>query len=199
MYPEYKLTIVGHSLGGAVAALAALEFRARGWEPYVTTFGEPRIGNAALAQYIDVKFNLSSNVTDRSGTNWTYRRVTHIGDPVPLLPLEEWGYRMHGGEIFISKSRLPPSVADMEYCDGDEDPKCILGPESVVKAVHAAVTGELREGAAEEDLGSKGWTLLARYRLWQLLFAHRDYFWRLGLCIPGGDPTGWHKKYPDRQ
>ena len=31
----------------------------------------------------------------------------------------------------------------------------------------------------------------ARMKLWQLFFAHRDYFWRLGLCIPGGDPWDW--------
>jgi len=27
--------------------------------------------------------------------------------------------------------------------------------------------------------------------MWQLFFAHRDYFWRLGLCLPGGDPFDW--------
>jgi hypothetical protein len=31
----------------------------------------------------------------------------------------------------------------------------------------------------------------ARFKLWQLFFAHRDYFWRLGLCVPGGDPADW--------
>lgn len=37
----YELVMVGHSLGGAVAALAALEFHAKGYGPIVTTFGEP--------------------------------------------------------------------------------------------------------------------------------------------------------------
>ncbi|KAG9801131.1 extracellular lipase, partial [Aureobasidium melanogenum] len=49
-YPNYALTLVGHSLGGAVAALAGLELDSRGWNPTVTTFGEPRLGNAALNQ-----------------------------------------------------------------------------------------------------------------------------------------------------
>ena len=31
----------------------------------------------------------------------------------------------------------------------------------------------------------------ARYKIWQLFFAHRDYFWRLGLCAPGSDPWDW--------
>jgi triacylglycerol lipase len=35
------------------------------------------------------------------------------------------------------------------------------------------------------------WSLVpARYRLWELFYAHRDYFWRIGLCVPGGDQTG---------
>jgi predicted lipase len=42
-YPDYTLTLVGHSLGGAVAALAGLEAESRGWNPTVTTFGEPRL------------------------------------------------------------------------------------------------------------------------------------------------------------
>ena len=29
-----------------------------------------------------------------------------------------------------------------------------------------------------------GFAIPSRYKLWQLLFAHRDYFWRLGVCLP---------------
>jgi hypothetical protein len=50
-YPGYRVTLVGHSLGGAVAALAGLDFHGRGWDPVVTTFGEPRVGNKQLAGY----------------------------------------------------------------------------------------------------------------------------------------------------
>jgi len=57
-YPDYKLTLVGHSLGGAVAALAGLDFRGRGYNPIVTTFGEPKVGNSALASFFNkVCFN----------------------------------------------------------------------------------------------------------------------------------------------
>jgi hypothetical protein len=59
LHPDYQVTLVGHSLGGAVAALASLEFKARGWEPQVTTFGEPRVGNQALVSFIDAQFNLT--------------------------------------------------------------------------------------------------------------------------------------------
>src|SRR6202035_4154894 len=51
-YPAYELHVVGHSLGGAVAALAGLELEGRGWTTTVTTFGEPRVGNAGLRGFI---------------------------------------------------------------------------------------------------------------------------------------------------
>ncbi|KAL8943642.1 MAG: hypothetical protein Q9216_000930 [Gyalolechia sp. 2 TL-2023] len=162
-YPDYQLTLVGHSLGGAVAALASLDFHAKRWNPQVTTFGEPRIGNKALMKYIDKAFCNESS----SNTSTLYRRVTHIDDPVPLLPLNEWGYRMHAGEVYIFKSDLPPENDDLRLCKGDEDPRCIAGAEV-----------------------SRSFEVPARFRIWQFFFAHRDYFWRLGLCIPGGTPKG---------
>lgn len=113
-HPGYQVTLVGHSLGGAVAALAALDFHARGWAPRVATFGEPRIGNAAFVRYIDDRFGqvVEGHQFGAPRSKSEFFRVTHAGDPVPLLPLREWGYRMHGGEVFIIKAELPPSVAD---------------------------------------------------------------------------------------
>lgn len=131
-HPEYQLVLVGHSLGGAVAALAGLELKLRGWNPTVTTFGEPRIGNTGLAKFIDAVFNLdgdkgSVSSSRTSSRNLSFRRVTHVGDPIPLLPLEEWGYRMHAGEIFITKQQLSPTLEDVQFCDGDADKHCIAG------------------------------------------------------------------------
>ncbi|KEF53847.1 uncharacterized protein A1O9_10249 [Exophiala aquamarina CBS 119918] len=183
-FPGYELVLVGHSLGGAVAALAALEFQARGWSPRVTTFGEPRIGNLALNKFIDRRFNLNSTDVEDA----LYRRVTHVDDPVPLLPLEEWGYRMHAGEIFISKPSLPPSRADIRHCNGGEDPACIAesNPDT-----------EQHEGPEDDEVEDSEframWGIGRRYKLWELFFAHRDYFWRLGLCLPGGDPWDWSR------
>ena len=194
-YPEYQLTLVGHSLGGAVAALASLEFEARGWHPKVTTFGEPRIGNQALMNYMDNRF-LPSNEDESAAM---YRRVTHVDDPVPLLPLEEWGYQMHAGEVFISKSELSPSVTDVEHCEGDEDPHCISGGDSANAVPAEEETDGWLEHANLTEIWNDGTRVLAipaHFKLWQLFFAHRDYFWRLGLCIPGGDPRDWYRAYP---
>ena len=168
-YPAYELVLVGHSLGGAVATLAGLDFHARGWNPRVTTFGEPRIGNQNLMAYLNARFNITADHASNR-----LHRVTHVNDPVPLLPLAEWGYTMHGEEIFISAPDLPFDAQDIHHCQGDEDPKCIAGT----------------------DPDGPSWGIPARFKFWQLFFAHRDYFWRLGMCVPGGDPKDWYRKYP---
>ncbi|KAJ5500542.1 Lipase class 3 [Penicillium expansum] len=62
-YPDYAITLVGHSLGGAVAALAGLEMRLKGWDATVTTFGEPMIGNAAFAAFLDEQFGLGDGIS----------------------------------------------------------------------------------------------------------------------------------------
>lgn len=196
-----------------MAALAGLEMRLRGWDLQVTTFGEPRVGNEAFVEFLDERFGLVHLDDDGLGEGRRFRRVTHAEDPVPLLPLEEWGYKMHAGEIYILKPDLEPSASDIRLCEGVDDPTCIAGSGS--QASMAEVKSIARDGASRSDLGRRSqdqtvlsngrldywsqtqspfsvrWDLIpARYRLWELLFAHRDYFSRLGLCVPGGDPTG---------
>lgn len=200
--PEYETHLIGHSLGGALAALAGLELEAKGVEVVVTTFGEPRIGNVGLAGYLDEVFELGEDEgkereTGKNGKEGgRFRRVTHVGDPVPLLPLTEWGYAMHGGEIYVSKPGLPVEAGDVERCVGDKDERCIAGADGGVldwDAVAAVKLGgeALGEPGDGDTVVDKGWGLASRLRIWQLLFAHRDYFWRIGLCVPGGDPKGW--------
>jgi len=164
-HPEYQLVLVGHSLGGAVAAFCGLEFHALGYKPTITTFGEPRLGNQAFADYFDRIFKIplsGSDILDFEPS--VVRRLTHMNDPVPLLPLEEWGYRPHAGEIFISKSDLTPEQVDVRHCVGDQDGACSIGSASPAPSARLAFP--------------------TRLKMWQLLFAHRDYFWRLGLCVP---------------
>ncbi|TGJ85245.1 hypothetical protein E0Z10_g3478 [Xylaria hypoxylon] len=196
-YPHYPIHVVGHSLGGAVGALAALEMKAIiGWEhAIVTTFGEPRVGNAGFVKYLDTIFCLQDEGNDPEQR--VYRRITHVDDPVPLLPLSEWGYRSHAGEFFISKPELSPQPSDIRPCVGDYDPNCIAGSDGEETD---SVQKQISEGHPSNDsnaLSSGIWHIPARFKLWGLLFAHRDYFWRLGLCIPGGDPIDWGRdRYP---
>ena len=234
-FPDYQLHLVGHSLGGAVAALAALEFDRLGHNPTITTFGEPRVGNAGLRNWIDWTFSLpSEHLTSAGESNkyqaGRYRRITHVDDPVPLLPLQEWSYRAHSGEVYISNPALQPRVSDLRLCYGDEDVNCIAGAEvdeswfnaefneeitevgneisesqlnekmvkHLMQAIMDRAHGEDRAIGREGVAMSKRWEIPipSRYKMWQLFFAHRDYFWRLGLCVPGGDPLNWgHDKY----
>jgi hypothetical protein len=195
-YPDYPIHLVGHSLGGAVAVLAALEMKViLGWDNViVTTFGEPRVGNGGFIRYVDMVFDLSDNQTDAEER--TYRRLTHVDDPVPLLPLSEWGYRSHAGEIFISKGDLAPNPGDIWTCEGDHDPRCIAGSEgeTLDPSQELLALKDTDKMAASQ----KRWGIPSRLKLWQLFFAHRDYFWRLGLCVPGGDPIDWgRERYPN--
>lgn len=66
--------MTGHSLGGVVAELLAVDiFNAGAHSLQLYTYGAPRLGNAALATYIH---SLLPNAA----------RITHYRDPVPHVP-----------------------------------------------------------------------------------------------------------------
>lgn len=190
-HPSKSIHLVGHSLGGAVACLAGLELKTTlGLDNVVvTTFGEPRVGNSGLVDFINSVFDLNGK-TDLE--NRSYRRITHTNDPVPLLPPGEWAYKSHGGEIHITKSELSPGEEDLHLCIGNGDEKCSAGQDS--KSQSLVRLTEFYEGIAGSKLQKRGFP--TRLKLWQLFFAHRDYFWRLGLCLPGGDPADWGRGRP---
>lgn len=72
--PKY-VWITGHSLGGAMAACCAYDLLQEDVPlTAVVTFGQPRIGNEALAQFLD----------DKLGDK--YLRFMNEGDPVVILP-----------------------------------------------------------------------------------------------------------------
>lgn len=112
---------------------------------------------------------------------------------------------MHAGEIYITKAALSPEIVDVRHCFGDEDDTCIAGEDSSLannsstmsqsRLIARGLGDDLLETVREAELVSRAggpWTVPTRYKLWQLFFAHRDYFWRLGLCVPGGDPWHWN-------
>lgn len=87
--PHYDLVIVGHSLGAAVASLAAADIRGKGHpSAKLYAFASPRVANPALAQYITAQSN-----------NY---RFTHTNDPVPKLPLLTMGYVHISPEYYIT-------------------------------------------------------------------------------------------------
>lgn len=86
--------VTGHSLGGALAILAALELnRQKFTVAQVYTFGQPRVGNAAFKRLYEWSLGTSTF------------RVVYQEDIVPRLPhLPSWRdlYRHVGTEIFLS-------------------------------------------------------------------------------------------------
>eukprot|EP00698_Gefionella_okellyi_P006550 TRINITY_DN15881_c0_g1_i1.p1 TRINITY_DN15881_c0_g1~~TRINITY_DN15881_c0_g1_i1.p1 ORF type:complete len:301 (+),score=55.55 TRINITY_DN15881_c0_g1_i1:124-903(+) len=117
-----NVLITGHSLGGALAALMGLDyFAANNQASGVTliTFGQPRVGNNAVATFM-------------SNTIPSVWRVTHAEDPVPHVPMEVLGYWHAAGEIYYpgGSSGDPGSY---QICTGgaapagSEDPSCSDG------------------------------------------------------------------------
>ncbi|KAE8824634.1 hypothetical protein PTNB73_07480 [Pyrenophora teres f. teres] len=89
-FPKYKITVTGHSLGAAIATLAAATMRHDGYTVALYNFGSPRIGGAKINNYI----------TNQPGGNY---RITHWNDPIPRLPLLTMGYVHVSPEYYINK------------------------------------------------------------------------------------------------
>lgn len=75
--------VTGHSLGGAIATVAALDLKATfGKVSEFYSYGEPRVGNVAFATYFDSQIPV--------------HRVIHYADIVPHVPPYGLNYT-HGG------------------------------------------------------------------------------------------------------
>ncbi|KDQ63967.1 hypothetical protein JAAARDRAFT_214156 [Jaapia argillacea MUCL 33604] len=131
-HPGYSLVAVGHSLGGAVAAFGAVSLNAifSHSEVRLYTYGQPRDGNAAWAEYVNKHFGENSY------------RVVHTNDGIPtLIPLST-GYRHFGIEYWMKED--PPSAANTIKCDpSGEDPNCSDSiPSEGENAAHLNYFGE---------------------------------------------------------
>jgi triacylglycerol lipase len=95
--------ITGHSLGGALAMEAAL--RIGFYVPVlgVYTFGQPRVGNKAFAQFYDAGYKSKTF------------RVVHAQDIVARLPWLLGSYRHAGHEIFYTDFRPFAFMVDMPW------------------------------------------------------------------------------------
>lgn len=92
-YAGYTVAVVGHSLGGAIASLAAVKLHTGlgvAWERMeLYTYGQPRVGNFVFAKWLSQQPIGSS-------------RVVHHNDPVPhLAPGALSLYAHHQNEMWI--------------------------------------------------------------------------------------------------
>ena len=83
-FPKYSIVFTGHSLGGALALISAVDyFDKYGMQDRITvvSYGQPRTGDKTWCNYVE-----SLPFSAR------YYRVVKVGDPIPLMPSTLLGY-----------------------------------------------------------------------------------------------------------
>lgn len=121
--PNYQIIVAGHSLGGALASLCAVELAE--WidsqqEVYLTTFESLRVGDNTFVE-LSNHFFLPK----------TYRsiRVTNAHDVCVHLPTADLGFIHMGQEYFVPSPQegLPSKTAYACGAAEGEDPRCSYG------------------------------------------------------------------------
>eukprot|EP00834_Sanchytrium_tribonematis_P002840 NODE_96_length_20709_cov_1.429161.p9 type:complete len:270 gc:universal NODE_96_length_20709_cov_1.429161:5250-4441(-) len=121
--PSKNVILVGHSMGGAIASIAALEIST--FAPTsIVTIGCPRVGNNHFVKLLSEQVRSISRITNRN-------------DLTPLSPPIWMGYAHPPREIYISVNN------NTIYCDKNnaEDPDCINStwPKSTIFPSHIYV------------------------------------------------------------
>jgi hypothetical protein len=109
-HPTFKVFVTGHSLGGALSHLMAMDLVYNvGYNNFqIYTFGSPRVGNHQWASAFSAAL-INQNF-----------RFTHWNDIFVHFPAEIEGYRHTAREIFESKDGSIVTLCD----DSGEDPNC---------------------------------------------------------------------------
>jgi predicted lipase len=108
------VTVIGHSLGAALALLDGVRLRlllAPTTDVRVVGYGMPRVGNQEFATFVD------TILSDR------VQRINNKKDPIPIVPGRSLGYDHVSGEIHIQET------GEWIACPGEdnEDARCIVG------------------------------------------------------------------------
>ncbi|CUS24759.1 LAQU0S19e00980g1_1 [Lachancea quebecensis] len=168
-FPNYNLVVTGHSLGAAVASLAGIELKLRGYEPLLLTYASPNFFNGALRAWVDELFETKrihdlsleeGKVMFRKG----YFRVVHNQDYITMVPPF---YEPAGLEIFINNPCLPHKHEDLEY----------RGPSQDLISLEA--TGDT--SVISTGRGQGHWYLGPLERLLHM-YEHRSYFILINTC-----------------
>jgi hypothetical protein len=106
-YPGYSVVVTGHSYGASCGQLLAMELVKRGINVKLYDYGQPRVGDANYAAFVNTKIA-------------EYYRTTHNKDIVPHVPPTEFGYHHSCREIFEN------SAGNLKVCSTTncEDPTC---------------------------------------------------------------------------
>ncbi|KAM3532112.1 hypothetical protein NHJ13051_000488 [Beauveria bassiana] len=135
IHPDYTVTLTGHSLGGGLVSIAFPNLRNG---PYnVTqayTYGQPRAGNGAFANYVD---GISGASDKEAGI---FYRVTHANDLIPKLPPGIFGYKHSRTEYWESKPSMD-NAASTYRCYGQEPADCNRNATGIDSKVHVTYAG----------------------------------------------------------
>jgi len=118
-FPGFPLVLVGHSLGGALSSMCAIDLAESLGEKSITqwSYGSPRIGNKDFTDY----YHKNIPVT------W---RTVNQQDIVPHYPFISQGFHHTATEVWF-----PSDDINFVVCDGSgEDPNCsnsVLFPDSI--------------------------------------------------------------------
>eukprot|EP00300_Choanocystis_sp_HF-7_P015995 c19258_g1_i1.p2 GENE.c19258_g1_i1~~c19258_g1_i1.p2 ORF type:complete len:312 (+),score=71.52 c19258_g1_i1:31-936(+) len=134
-FPTYHVYVTGHSLGGALANFGAIDVSLN--RPHVPvnlyTFGAPRIGNEAYAQWFDSQIENSI-------------RMTNDSDIVPHLPPKTWPFSFFQTttEVWLT----PPNKVTVCSSTNGEDPKCSDGQIDLSSQDHHYYLDQVMGGGA---------------------------------------------------
>ncbi|WP_353271816.1 lipase family protein [Wolbachia endosymbiont (group A) of Nomada goodeniana] len=97
---DFKINLTGHSMGGAIANIAALclSVREGAEDLHVATFASPRVFDSSVAEVYE----------ERLGKKTI--RVVNQSDFIPSLPLGSMGYKHVGEQLRISSSSYAYSL-----------------------------------------------------------------------------------------
>ncbi|KAI9295218.1 alpha/beta-hydrolase [Neoconidiobolus thromboides FSU 785] len=132
--PGFKLVVVGHSLGGAIGNLAAIDLQASqklSWgNIQLFTYGQPRVGNADFANWFD-SLNLLST------------RVTNDQDIVPHVPPRSMSFNHYFVEMWLHKNSA-------KICSTSqiEDASCSLSAEPFLNVSDHLTYWDVRLGGS---------------------------------------------------
>lgn len=145
-YPDYRFVITGHSLGGAIATLAAGEFRKLKGLAETTelfTFGSPRVGNGHTAAFL----------TDQSPFSY---RITSMSDPIPREPSHILGYSHMSPEYWIHSHPEHPEPNDIKLVTGFYNKHGNSGEHGFRISQHGHYFGSISQCGIDKDNSQSG-------------------------------------------
>lgn len=117
LFPNYKITLTGHSLGAGVGTLLAMRLRDLGYDMDLYTYGSPRVGNEELVAYI----------SHQKGHDY---RITHLADLVARLPPVNREFRHTSPEYWVQPGpswRTAYDADEISVCKGYANAACNAG------------------------------------------------------------------------